>query len=86
MYENGFFQLWHKKSQNGKWYTAIVSVDRWGKLRFDFDDVKVLLILSLAKRKLAEKGIVVKSVYEVFTLEKEFIFDIENDILKEGEK
>lgn len=85
MYENGIFQLWHKKSKNGNWYTAVVSVDKWGKLQFVFDDVKTLLILSLAKRKLAEKGIVTQSVYEVFTLEKAFTYDIENDILKEGE-
>lgn len=85
MYENGIFQIWHKKSKNGKWYTAIVSVDRWGKLQFVFDEVKILLIVSMAKRKLVDMGLQINSIYEVFTLEIEFTYDIENDILKKGE-
>lgn len=87
MYENGIFQIWHKKSKNDKWYTAIVSVDRFGKLQFVFEEPHIMLCLSMCRRELENQGYNLRSLYDVFTLEEEFIYDIENNkILKGGGK
>ena len=82
MYENGIFQIWHKKSKNsGNMFTAIVSVNKFGKLQFVFEESHVLLAMQLCRTALTEAGIVVNSLYDVYTTDKEFVYDIEQNKL-----
>lgn len=79
MEEKGFFQIWHKIGKSGNIYTALVSVDKWGKLQFVFDDWAVLLALNCVPDSVKNEF---GGIFGLKKSEKLFIYDFDSNEFK----
>lgn len=71
--EKTMFQIWHKKSKKGTYYTAVVAVDKYGKLSFNFDLHIILLTLNAFADLVRAQGF--SDCWDIINCERDIVID-----------